>query len=372
MLKKHEKKEQKKEQKSAPNICAEDATILVTGGAGFIGSHVCEKLLEEGYTVVSIDNYNDYYNPQWKRENIAQIQAQQAPFQNKGSASKRFFAYEGDILQEDQLRKIAKNHRIHAIVHLAARAGVRQSIENPLLYTKVNINGTVQILSFARRTGIKNIIIGSSSSVYGVQTKIPYKETEVVEEQISPYAVTKRVGELLASTHHQLYHLNIVCLRFFTVYGPRGRPDMAPYKFTKAVLEEKEVEMYGNGETKRDYTYVGDIAHGVFKAVQFLETQNQGNREVQNQGVFEIINLGQGRPIDLKSFIQVVETEVGKKARLKQVPPKPGDVPLTFADIRKAKKLLGYEPSVEVQEGMKAFVTWYQNERSERGKEKEE
>ena len=376
MLKKQNKKEQKKEkeQKSSPNLHAEDAatsTILVTGGAGFIGSHVCEKLLEEGHTVVSIDNYNDYYNPEWKRENITEIQNRIEKNDGKGG-SKKFFAYEGDILHEDQLRKIAKTHRIHVIVHLAARAGVRQSIENPLLYTKVNINGTVQILNFARRAGIKNIIMGSSSSVYGVQTKTPYKETDVVEEQISPYAVTKRVGELLASAYHQLHHLNMVCLRFFTVYGPRGRPDMAPYKFTKAVLEEKEIEMYGGGETKRDYTYVGDIAKGVFKAVQFLETQNRKNQEVQNQGIFEIINLGQGRPIGLKSFIQVVETEVGKKARLKQVPPKPGDVPLTFADIRKAKKLLGYEPHVEVQEGMKSFVAWYQNERGERGKEQEE
>ncbi len=361
---KQNKKERNREQNT--RRISEKGTILVTGGAGFIGSHVCEKLLDVGYTVVSIDNYNDYYNPKWKRDNIIEIQNKVS----KDSRAEKFFAYEADILNEDQLKKIAKNHKINGIVHLAARAGVRQSIENPLLYTKVNINGTVQLLNFARRTGVKNIIIGSSSSVYGIQTKVPYKEADITEEQISPYAVTKRMGEVLASNYQQLYGLNIVCLRFFTVYGPRGRPDMAPYKFTKAVLEDKEIEMYGNGETKRDYTYVGDIAEGVFKAVQFLEGVDK-QKEGKNEGVFEIINLGQGKPVDLKSFIQVVETQTGKKAKLKQVPEKAGDVPLTFADIRKARKLLEYEPKTDVQEGMKAFVEWYQNKRNNQERKKE-
>ncbi|MBN2421709.1 SDR family NAD(P)-dependent oxidoreductase [Candidatus Woesearchaeota archaeon] len=309
--------------------------ILVTGAAGFIGSHVCEKLLEKNYFVLAVDNFNDYYNPKIKEKNIR-------AFLNNGN----FKLFRADILDYDNLKKIFKKNSPDKIIHLAARAGVRASLENPRLYFEVNVNGTLNLLELANEFKIRNFIFGSSSSVYGKNKKIPFSEEDRTDSQVSPYASSKKAGELLCRTYSSLYNLNITCLRFFTVYGPRGRPDMAPYKFVDLIDNNKPVERFGDGSSKRDYTYIADIVNGILSA---MEKENK----------FEIINLGNSNPIKLTEFISVIEKILNKKAKIIQKPMPMGDVPLTYADVSKAKKILNYKPEIKIEEGMKRFVEWY-------------
>ena len=309
--------------------------ILVTGGAGFIGSHVCDKLLESCYSIICIDDFNNYYNPQIKENNI-----------KKCLKNPNFKLYRLDIRNFEKLENIFKENKIDKIVHLAARAGVRASLENPELYFDVNVNGTKNLLELAVKYKIKNFIFASSSSVYGVNKKIPFSEDDNVDNQISPYAKSKRKTELLCKQYHEKNNLSITCLRFFTVYGPRGRPDMAPYKFTKLISNNEEIKMYGDGTSKRDYTYILDITDGIISALD-------------KDFAFEIINLGDSNTVELKHFIRLIEENVGRKAKIKQLPMQKGDVPVTYADISKAKRLLGYEPKVKIEEGMKRFVEWY-------------
>jgi UDP-glucuronate 4-epimerase len=308
--------------------------ILLTGGAGFIGSWTVEELLKLGHRIFCIDNFNDYYDPKQKEANVK-------PFLNNPN----FKLYRIDIRDYETLKKIFLENKVDKIIHLAAMAGVRNSILNPKLYYDVNINGTLNVLELAKEFNIKNVVFASSSSVYGNNKKIPFSETDNVDNPISPYAASKKGGELLCYTYHHLYNMNVVCLRFFTVYGPRGRPDMAPYKFTKLIMEGKPIEVYGDGTTKRDYTYVTDIVSGIISALDIKG--------------YEIINLGNNNPIELKYFISIIEKNTKIKAKQVKKPMQPGDVNITYADIRKAKKLLKYNPKVPIEEGLKRLVEWY-------------
>lgn len=309
--------------------------ILVTGCAGFIGSHVTEALLKRGDSVIGIDNLNDYYDVKKKEKNLEILKKH-----------KDFNFYKENIRNYEELKKIFEKEKPEKVVHIAARAGVRPSIKDPLLYHDVNVRGTLNLLDLAKDYKVKSFVFASSSSVYGNQKKIPFSETDDVSNPISPYAATKKAAELLCHTYHHLYNMKITCLRFFTVYGPRGRPDMAPYKFTKLIMGGKPIPKYGDGTTKRDYTYVTDIVKGVIAAV---------DKELD----FEIVNLGNNRPIELNEFIRVIERVTGKKAIINQMPMQQGDVNITYANITKAQKLLGYKPETSIEEGMKKFVEWY-------------
>src|SRR3989344_4997648 len=307
--------------------------ILVTGGAGFIGSHTCDALLKKNERVICLDNFNDYYPPEKKRKNI-----------ERNLASKNFILAETDITDGKSLEKVfGENKDISAIVHLAARAAARPSLDNPLLYAEVNILGTINLLELARKHGVKTFIFSSSSSVYGANKKMPFSEADITESQESPYAITKKTGEMLCKFYSETYGLNITCLRFFTVYGPRGRPDMAPYRFTEAIDKGHPVNMYGDGNSKRDYTYVDDVVRGILLSVE-------------KSRKFEIINLGNGNPVELKRFISLIEKLLSKKAKIakKQMPK--GDVGATHADISKAGKILGYVPQTTIEEGLKKLI----------------
>jgi UDP-glucuronate 4-epimerase len=313
-------------------------TILVTGGAGFIGSHVCDALLKAGKKVVCIDNFNDYYSPERKRKNISQ-----------NAGNKMFSVEESDITEYNAMRSIFKKYKIDKIIHLAARAGVRPSLENPFIYEETNIRGTLNLLELSREFKLKNFVFGSSSSVYGLNAKVPFSEEDRTDNAISPYAATKKAGEVLCHTYSHLYGLNIICLRFFTVYGPRGRPDMAPYLFTEAIIKGKTITMYGDGTSKRDYTYVEDIVSGVISALE-------------KKFRYEIFNLGESKTVELRKLISVIEKKTGKKAAIikKQMPK--GDVPITYADLSKSRKMLGYSPKTQIEEGMSSFIGWYMKE----------
>ena len=314
------------------------STILVTGGAGFIGSHTSEALLDRGEQVVCLDNFNDYYSPMRKRKNVAHLLDHPA-----------YTLIEGDIRDVETLDRIFAEYGPRRIVHIAAMAGVRYSIRHPELYESVNIRGTLNILEIARRHQVENLVFASTSSIYGARQRVPFSEDDRVDWPISPYAATKRACELLGYTYHYLYGINFTALRFFTVYGPRGRPDMAPYLFTEAVFHGRELTMFGDGSSSRDYTYIADIVQGVVAALY------------RPLG-YEIINLGNSRTILLRDFISLVERLVGKKARVVQRPMPPGDVPRTCADISKARRLLGYDPQTPFEEGMARFVEWYRKE----------
>lgn len=314
-------------------------TILLTGVAGFIGSHTALALLKAGDKVIGIDDLNDYYKPQWKKDNLKKLLA----FTN-------FKFFKIDIRNFSKLEEIANNNKFDAIIHLAARAGVRPSIEQPLLYQKVNVGGTLNLLELARLNSINNFIYASSSSVYGNQEKIPFSETDTVDQPISPYAATKRAGELLCHTYSYLHQLNCICLRFFTVYGPGGRPDMAPYLFTEAILKSKSINKFGDGSSERDYTYIDDIVEGVVAASHLKKP-------------FEIINLGNNKPISLNDFIKLLEKITAKKMKIKQLPMQAGDVKRTYADISKAQKLLSFQPKTNIKDGIKHLIDWYKSER---------
>ncbi len=310
-------------------------TILVTGGAGFIGSHLCEKLLEIGYRVVCVDNFDDYYNPKIKEKNIRAC-----------LKDSNFKLYKADIRDFHELERIFENNKIDKITHLAAKAGVRSSLKNPELYKEVNVNGTLNLLELANRFHIKNFVFASSSSVYGLNKKIPFSEDDKISKMVSPYAETKRTAEIFCEQYHKMFRMNIICLRYFTVYGPRGRPDMAPLKFTKLINSGKKIPVYGDGSSERDYTYITDAVDGTVRALN------------KNMG-FEIINIGNSTKVSLRHFISLIEKNLGKKADIKQLPMQPGDVPLTYADIKKAERLLGWKPKINIEEGIKRLAEWY-------------
>jgi UDP-glucuronate 4-epimerase len=308
--------------------------ILVTGGAGFIGSHLIERLLKDGYRVICLDNFNDYYDPALKRENVA-----------AALTDPNYLLVEGDILDTALLDRLF-GAPIKAVVHLAARAGVRPSLKEPVLYDQVNVQGTINLLERARLTGVEHFVFGSSSSVYGMNHKVPFSEADRVDSPVSPYAATKRAGELMCSTYNHLYGLPVTCLRFFTVYGPRQRPDMAIHKFTRWIDEGREVTLFGDGKSRRDYTYIDDIIDGLTKCLN-------------KPAGFKIYNLGESQTIELRALIRMIEAGLGKQANISRQPDQPGDVPITYADISLAKKELGYRPKTPVEQGIKRFIKWY-------------
>lgn len=314
--------------------------VLVTGGAGFIGSHLCQRLLQEGYEVVCLDNLDAYYDPAIKRKNLGMIRA------SKGA--KGFQLVEGDIRDKGLLDDLFRRSSFDLIIHLAARAGVRPSIEQPLLYEGVNVAGTLNLLEACREFGVRDFIFGSSSSVYGKNRKVPFAEEDRLEAMISPYAVTKRIGELFCYTYHHLYGLNISCLRFFTVYGPRQRPEMAIHKFTRLIQNGEKIPLFGDGTSRRDYTYIDDIIGGIMGAVQNLKG-------------YDIFNLGESQTVPLRELISLIEQALGKKAVVEELPDQPGDVPITYADITKSRRLLGYDPKVGIAEGAARFVQWFRD-----------
>ncbi len=313
-------------------------TILVSGGAGFIGSHVCDRLLELGYKVVAVDDFNDYYDPEQKRKNLL-----------LALRNENFRLYELDICDKEMLDYLFNKHGFSCIIHLAARAGVRNSLTEPFLYEKTNVNGTLAILELAKKHNIKQLIYASSSSVYGNNKKMPFSETDNTDMPVSLYAATKKAGELLCYAYHKLYSMNIACLRFFTVYGPRGRPDMAPFIFMDSISKGKPIMRFGPGTTKRDYTFIADIVDGVIAAMAI-------------EG-YEIINLGNNKAIELNYFISAIENIVGKKSKIIEKPIPKGDVPLTYADISKAKRLLGYSPKTQIEKGLEIFWQWLKEQK---------
>jgi len=312
--------------------------ILVTGGAGFIGSHLVDRLLSEGEWRVSVvDDLNDFYDPAIKRANAS-------PHQKNSN----YQLFKADIRDQAALRNIFAGKGFDCLVHLAARAGVRPSLDQPRLYAETNINGTLNLLELAREHGIKQFVFGSSSSVYGINAKVPFGEDDPIRQPISPYAATKAAGELLCHTYTHLYGIRCVCLRFFTVYGPRQRPDLAIHKFARLISEDKSIPVFGDGTTRRDYTFIDDIIAGVRSAIDYDKTD------------YEVINLGESRTVELRELISLLEKELGKTAQIDRQPLQPGDVPQTFADIAKARRLLGYNPQTQIEEGIHTFVRWFQ------------
>ncbi len=309
--------------------------ILITGGAGFIGSHLTERLLARQNKIVVVDNFNTYYDPEIKRQNLRAAQK-----------SDKFSLYEADIRDEKKLEAIFAENKFDVIVHLAARAGVRPSLIDPLLYQDVNVHGTMNLLELAKKYRVPKFVFASSSSVYGNNKKVPFSESDNVDFPVSPYAATKKAGELIGYTYHHLYHFSFIGIRFFTVYGPRQRPDMAIHKFTRLIDEDREIPVFGDGSSRRDYTFVDDIVDGITAIVD------------KSEG-YDIFNLGDSRTIGLLEMIKTIEKALGKKANLRWLPMQPGDVPTTFADISKAQKKLGYEPKVLFEEGIERFVDWY-------------
>lgn len=316
-------------------------TYLITGGAGFIGSTLTERLLGENNKVVIVDNFCDFYDPGLKEENIQEF-----------LDNSNFKLYRLDIRDYNGICKVFSENKIDCVVHLAAMAGVRPSIEDPILYQEVNGIGTQNVLEAARHQGVFNLVMASSSSVYGNSKEIPFKEDFVVDFAISPYAATKKSNEVMAHVYHKLFNMNIIMLRFFTVYGPKQRPDLAINKFTRLMLEGKKIPMFGNGTTSRDYTYVDDIVDGIVRSANYVDI---------NDDVYEIINLGNSSPVSLNEMISAIAKAVGVEPKIEELPMQPGDVERTYSDISKAKKMLGYEPKTSFEDGIKKFVDWYRN-----------
>jgi len=316
--------------------------ILVTGGAGFIGSHLVEKLLAASHDVVVLDDFNDFYDPQIKHANIAGF-------------NRDVTVYHVDLRDSESVRNLFHREKVDVIAHLAARAGVRPSIQYPRLYYDTNVTGTLHLLEAARVTGIERFIFASSSSVYGASKAIPFSEDEHLSQTISPYAATKVAGEFLCSTYSHLYNLRVVALRYFTVYGPRQRPDLAIHQFTRRIYAGQPIDQFGDGTTRRDYTYIEDVIQGTMAALEY------------EGPLFDIFNLGESETIQLKDLIVAIENALGKRARINQLPEQPGDMPLTFADISKARKLLGYKPTTRLSEGLPNFIDWFlDNQRTAR------
>lgn len=308
--------------------------ILVTGGAGFIGSHLCEQLLRRGHAVAVLDDLNDFYDPREKRKNLEEI----------GRVSAFRFC-EGDICDEEAVSKAVDGFGPEAIIHLAARAGVRPSLQYPLLYERVNVRGTMVLLEAARRAGVRKFLLASSSSIYGIANQVPFLESDHENLPVSPYAATKIAAEKLCFTYSHLYGLRVVCLRLFTVYGPRQRPDLAIHKFTRMMSRGEAIPMFGDGSSGRDYTYVADTVRGIEAALNY-------------DTAYDVFNLGNSSPVTLREMIGTIEAALGTKANIQQLPDQPGDVAITFADISKARRLLGYSPGTSFAEGVGRFVEW--------------
>lgn len=314
-------------------------TYFITGGAGFIGSSLTERLLKEGNKVVAIDNFCDFYNPKIKENNIL-----------KFGSNENYRIYRNDIRDGQAIKKIFDENKIDIVMHLAAMAGVRPSIENPVLYQEVNCLGTQNILEEMKNHKIQNLVMASSSSVYGNCKEVPFRENMVVDYAISPYAATKKANEVMTHVYHKLFDMNVMMLRFFTVYGPKQRPDLAINKFTRLMLEGKEIPMFGAGTTSRDYTYIDDIVEGIVKSCNYA---------LENKNVYEILNIGNSSPTSLKEMIETIAKVLKIDPKIKQLPMQPGDVDRTFADITKAKELIGYEPKTTFEEGIEKFIDWY-------------
>jgi UDP-glucuronate 4-epimerase len=309
--------------------------FLVTGGAGFIGSHLCERLLAAGHSVWAFDDLNSFYDPELKRRNLREIQSRTQPFE----------FVRGDLADADALAGLLSEVKFDQIIHLAARAGVRPSLEQPALYQRVNVEGTVNVLEAARLQGVNKVIIASSSSVYGVNSKVPFSESDPIFSAISPYAASKLACEALGHVYHHVYGLDVVMLRFFTVYGPRQRPDLAICKFARLITAGQPIPVFGDGSSARDYTYISDILDGVMACTE-------------KEFGFEIFNLGESETVKLSRLIKLLEGALGKKAILDPKPAQPGDVPFTCADISKAKEKLGYHPAVRIESGIALFIDW--------------
>lgn len=313
--------------------------IMVTGGAGFIGSHLVDKLLNNGCEILCLDDFNDYYDPSLKWQNVQQH-----------LANPHYKLVEGDIRNKELIRGLFKEWDPEAVVHLAARAGVRPSLNNVELYQTINIGGTLNLLEAARETGVEKFIFGSSSSVYGLNKKVPFSETDPLIKPASPYAATKIAGEALCHTYAYLYGFPVVILRFFTVYGPRQRPDLAIRKFAERMLRGEEIVLFGDGSSARDYTYIDDIIQGVIAALEYEEDK------------YEVFNLGNSSPVKLNDLVVAIEKALGVKAKIKRTGDQPGDVPITYADITRSREKLGYNPSVSLEKGLKIFVEWLRGE----------
>jgi len=309
--------------------------ILVTGGAGFIGSHLCERLLRAGHAVWALDDLNDFYDPSVKRRNLEEIHGLGGPFA----------LVEGDITNRSAVNKLFQEVQFDQVVHLAARAGVRPSLEQPALYQRVNVEGTANLLEAACLHGVRKLVLASSSSVYGVNSKIPFAESDPIFTPISPYAASKLACEALGHVYHHVYGMDIAMLRFFTVYGPRQRPDLAIHKFAKRIIAGQPIEVFGDGSTARDYTYISDIIDGIMACTDL-------------EFGYEIFNLGGSQPVTLSRLIELLETGLGKRAIIKSLPEQPGDVPRTWADVSKAGRLLGYAPKVGNEDGIGRFIEW--------------
>src|SRR5256884_5477600 len=308
--------------------------VLVTGGAGFIGSHLVEKLLVSGHEVVILDDFNDYYDPKIKHANIAGF-------------AKDVTIHHVDLRDGESVRNVFHREEVDSIAHLAARAGVRPSIQYPRLYYDANVTGTLHLLEAARVTGVERFIFASSSSIYGASKTVPFSEDQHLTQTLSPYAATKIAGEFLCSTYSHLYRLRVVALRYFTVYGPRQRPDLAIHQFTRRIYAGQPIDQYGDGSTRRDYTYIDDVIQGTIAALQY------------DGPLFDIFNLGESETIQLKDLIVAIENALGKKAKINQLPEQPGDMPLTYPDISKARKLIGYRQTTRLTEGLPRFVEWF-------------
>jgi len=308
--------------------------ILVTGGAGFIGSHLVERLIADGHNVAILDDFNDFYDPKIKRGNISRV-------------AKEVAVYDVDLRDEEKVARLFQKEKFDTIFHLAARAGVRPSIQQPQLYYNTNVAGTLHLLEGARASAVDRFVLASSSSVYGAAKKVPFSEEEHLTQTLSPYAATKVAAEFLCSTYAHLHQMRIVALRYFTVYGARQRPDLAIHQFTRKIHAGEPIDQFGNGSTRRDYTYIDDIIQGTIAALKY------------DGPMFDVFNLGESETNQLKDLIAAIEKALGKKAKINQLPEQPGDMPLTCADISKARKLLGYNPKTKFEDGLPRFVDWF-------------
>lgn len=313
-------------------------TYLITGGAGFIGSTLADKLLAEGSGVVVIDNFCDFYDPNIKEQNV-----------RHNLSNENYKLYRDDIRDRNAIRRLFQENNIDCVIHLAAMAGVRPSIENPILYQEVNCLGTQNLLEAMKAYQVKKLVMASSSSVYGNCEEVPFKESFAVDFAISPYAATKKANEVMTHVYHSLESMNVIMLRFFTVYGPRQRPDLAINKFSRLLQEGSSIPVFGDGTTSRDYTYIDDIVSGIIQSIRYVE---------EHEDVYEIINLGNSTPINLMDMIDTIAHAVGVKPKIERLPMQPGDVDRTYADTSKARSLLGYKPETSFKEGIEKFVSW--------------
>lgn len=321
-------------------------STLVTGAAGFIGSHLVEVLLERGESVVGLDDFNAFYDPAIKQRNLAAVRQQE-----------RFTLVRGDIRDPECLAQLPD--QIDAVVHIAAWAGVRPSIRRPVLYHDVNVTGTATLLEWARKRSIRTFIFASSSSVYGNNDKVPFAEHDPVDHPISPYAATKKAGEVLCHTYHHLHDMTLLCLRLFTVYGPRQRPDLAIHKFARLIERAEPIPMFGDGTSERDYTFIDDLLQGLEGALEWAR-----DRVAADEPSYEIVNLGESRTVPLREMIRVLGQEMGIEPEIQRLPMQPGDVDRTWADISKARDLFGYDPTWEFRDGIREFVSWFRDTRA--------